>query len=130
MAKLAIATHGNMAQGVKHTIGLLIGQEEITALCCFGEELTTPEAIQGEIRALLSGTEEEVIVFTDMKGGSVNRAVCELIPENDRLHVVAGFNLITIMEVIYAEGSPAAYLAEAVARGKEEMVYMNQVLEG
>ncbi|WP_407045628.1 PTS sugar transporter subunit IIA, partial [Enterococcus faecium] len=70
MRKLIIASHSTLAEGFKETLEFLTGiQSRINSLCAYVEGT---EEIDQKIPELLA-TSDEVIILTDMAGGSVNQ---------------------------------------------------------
>ncbi|KST82992.1 PTS mannose/fructose/sorbose transporter subunit IIAB [Lactococcus lactis] len=101
MRKFAIASHEKMADGVQATLELFVGNDmEITYMCAYIEGRDT---IEKQIDDFLKGVskEDEVIIFTDLYGGSVNQKIVLATEAYENVFIIAGFNLPTIIEVIY-----------------------------
>ncbi|HJA26313.1 MAG TPA: PTS sugar transporter subunit IIA [Candidatus Fournierella merdigallinarum] len=107
--KILIATHGRFASGIKSSVELLTGKGD--KICCIDAYVeqdgkTVGDAdIPAEMERFFAQTapEEETVVFTDLKGGSVNSRVMELIPPGRKVFLVSGFNLPMVLEVVMAE---------------------------
>ena len=72
MRRVVIASHGRMAEGVKHTLDFITGGNfKIYAVCAYVDD--TP--LNKTIADLFSSFDEndEVVVLTDMISGSVNQ---------------------------------------------------------
>ena len=70
MRKLLIATHGYLADGVKSSINILCGEKsEVTYLNAYVEDGDIKENIKDFFNEYKP--EDEVILFTDLYGGSV-----------------------------------------------------------
>ncbi|MFT8312659.1 MAG: PTS fructose transporter subunit IIA [Clostridium sp.] len=99
MKKILIATHGTLASGTKSTIELLVGRmADITCINAYvdgGEDVT--ESIEKFFQSIKP--EEEVFVFTDILGGSVNQKIVAYASRLD-VFIVSGFNLPVILTVI------------------------------
>lgn len=99
MKKILIATHGTLASGAKSTIELLVGKmADITCINAYidgGEDV--PESIAKFFHSVKP--EEEVFVFTDILGGSVNQKIVAYASKLD-VFIVAGFNLPVILTVL------------------------------
>ncbi|WP_250228713.1 PTS sugar transporter subunit IIA [Anaeropeptidivorans aminofermentans] len=130
MANIIIATHGRMAEGMKHTLEILTGRGGAVAMNCFCDSINTLDDIKSNIINALNATSEDIIVFTDIKGGSVNRAVSELLPYNSRLHVVSGVNMPLLLEVALGQGETEFVIKHALAAIQKETIYMNELLGG
>jgi fructoselysine and glucoselysine-specific PTS system IIA component len=71
------------------------------------------------------------VVFSDLLGGSItNQLVRAAAGKN--IHIIAGFNLPLLIEVVLADpGTPVEeVLTEAIGRAMEQMVYVNQLMAG
>jgi len=125
--KFLIATHGNLATGVKSTLDIIIGQTENVFL--IEAYVKENKGIESDLSALLKklGKNEELIIFTDLLGGSItNQAV--RFTHGRNVHIISGFNLALLIEVLMAETStPAEEVIEtAVQNAKEQIVYVTK----
>ena len=97
MRKFLFASHAYMAYGTKSTLELILGkQDRVDILCAYVEE---PYDIEEEIQKKIDGLgeDDELIVVTDLFGGSVNNAFMTTIAKYPRIHLVAGLNLSLCM---------------------------------
>lgn len=99
MFQFIIATHGNFAKGIENTIEIILGKfENLETLSCYTVEGFD---LNFEIdRILKKYKEKEIIVVTDIFGGSVNNGFMERIPNNKNLNVISGLNLSLILELL------------------------------
>ncbi|WP_010238504.1 PTS sugar transporter subunit IIA [Clostridium arbusti] len=100
MKKILIATHGTLASGAKSTIELLVGNmADITCINAYVEK--EGEDVNESIKKFFDSVkpEEEVFVFTDIIGGSVNQKIVTYASKLD-VFIIAGFNLPLILTVI------------------------------
>ncbi|MGP7819675.1 PTS sugar transporter subunit IIA [Niallia sp. 01092] len=126
MRKIIIASHHKMAEGVKDTLNYITGDHgNVHALSAYLNN--TP--IQEEIEELLKDVkgEDEVLVFTDLLGGSVNQA---FFPYTARphFHVITGINLPVIMSLILEPDNDYLTVDQirfALNEAKEQLVYVN-----
>ena len=97
--RFVMATHGTFAVGIKESIKLIAGEfKNLKALSCYmKEDFNLKDEID---KILLEGKGEEIIVVTDIFGGSVNNAFVERIPENKNLFVISGLNLPLMLELL------------------------------
>lgn len=133
--KFLIVSHGALASGFQSALELITGANgDVVVLQAYLEE-NVP--VEEELSRLLrgAGAAEEWVVFTDLLGGSVTnqvlRVVAEL-PGRDMIHIVAGVNLPLVIEVVLGDPETAVteLLAEAVARAREQLVYVNGIING
>ena len=127
--KFLIATHGNLATGVKSTLDIIIGQTENVFL--IEAYVKENKGIESDLAALLKtlARNEELIIFTDLLGGSItNQAV--RFTQGRNVHIVSGFNLALLIEVLMADTStPAEEVIEtAIQNAKEQMVYVTKMM--
>jgi len=127
--KFLIATHGNLATGVKSTLDIIIGQTENVFL--IEAYVKENKGIESDLTSLLKklGKHEELIIFTDLLGGSItNQAV--RFTQGRNVHIVSGFNLALLIEVLMAETSkPAEEVIEsAIQNAKEQIVYVTKLM--
>lgn len=133
--KFLIVSHGALASGFQSALELITGANgDVVVLQAYLEENTpVEEELSGLLRG--AGAAEEWVVFTDLLGGSVTnqvlRVVAEL-PGRDMIHIVAGVNLPLVIEVVLGDPETAVteLLAEAVARAREQLVYVNGIING
>jgi len=127
--KFLIATHGNLATGVKSTLDIIIGHTENVFL--IEAYVKENKGIEHDLAALLKtlARNEELIIFTDLLGGSItNQAV--RFTQGRNVHIVSGFNLALLIEVLMADTStPAEEVIEsAIQNSKEQIVYVTKMM--
>ena len=72
----------------------------------------------------------ELVLFTDMPGGSVNNTAVQMMVKYPHAHVISGANLIMLMEFCMSEHPDTAQrLQDAVAAASGAMQYMNLLPE-
>ena len=129
MRKFLIATHGTFAQGVKSSLDIIIGQTENVFLIQAYVEENKP--IEDEVNAVLQqlNADDELIVFTDLMGGSITNQVVRVALKSN-VHIVSGFNLPLLIDVLLADAeTPAAeVIGSAMQNAKEQIVYVNKIL--
>jgi fructoselysine and glucoselysine-specific PTS system IIA component len=127
--KFLIATHGQFARGVKSSLDIIIGQtENLFLIEAYVEE---NKGIESEMDAILEniGERDELIIFTDLLGGSITNQVLRS-TQSRNVHVVSGFNLALLIEVLMADADkPASEVIEsAIANAREQMAYVNKLM--
>lgn len=92
MSRLILASHGSLAEGMKSALKMILGESVETD--AFGlDTWEQPQAIYEQIQKLRSELpEEEFVILTDIKGGSVCNKMMELVTEPN-VCVISGMNL-------------------------------------
>ena len=129
MRKFLIATHGTFSAGAKSSLAMIIGSTE--NLFIIQAYVDGNKDIEEEVQTITSrvGVEDELIVFTDILGGSVTNQLLQQITRPN-VHVVSGFNLPLLIDIILGDAAtPAAeVIEEAIINAKEQMVYVTKLI--
>jgi mannose/fructose-specific phosphotransferase system component IIA len=127
--KFLIATHGAFAKGVKSSLDIIIGEmDNVFLVQAYLDESRSVEDELAEVLETVTA-DEELIIFTDLLGGSVNNIMLRnALREN--VHIVSGFNLPLLIEVLLGDAdSPViAIIESAINNAKEQMVYVNKLI--
>lgn len=126
MKKILIVTHAKFASGIKSTIELLSGSKDnITTIDAFIDDTNIMQEISGFINSV--ATDDQAFIFTDIKYGSVNQTVTNLLaPFPDNIFVITGFNLPVLLELCLTdEVYTNERVIEIVNQAREEMLVMN-----
>jgi mannose/fructose-specific phosphotransferase system component IIA len=129
MRKFLIATHGAFANGIKSSLDMIIGETDNVFL--IQAYLDENIVVEDELAAVLTNITgaDELIIFTDLLGGSVNNIMLrEALKEN--VHIVSGFNLPLVIEIMMGDAdTPVIEVIEsAIINAKEQMVYVNKLI--
>jgi mannose/fructose-specific phosphotransferase system component IIA len=127
--KFLIATHGAFAKGIKSSLDIIIGEMDNVFL--IQAYLDEHKSVEEELVSVLETITDadELIIFTDLLGGSVNNIMLRnALREN--VHIVSGFNLPLLIEVLLGDAdSPVIEVIEnAISNAKEQMVYVNRLI--
>lgn len=131
--KYLIVSHGALSSGFRSALELITGAVgEVIVVQAYLEE---NKPVEEELVELLGGEEAEWVVFTDLLGGSITNQVLRVaagLPGNRDIHVVAGVNLPLVIEVVLGDADRPVneVLTEAVARAREQLVYVNAIING
>ncbi|WP_165005368.1 MULTISPECIES: PTS fructose transporter subunit IIA [unclassified Enterococcus] len=99
MNLIILASHGKLAQGMKHTAEMIIGDtKQIYAFGAYREE---EQSIKKKIEKVISRTNEQTDVYllTDILGGSVNTEVMQLLRDYPDIQIVTGMNLPLVLSL-------------------------------
>lgn len=120
MKKVLIATHGNLAQGMLSSVELLTGSTEgISVINAYTEDIDLEEKIDEFINEI---QEEQVFIFTDLFGGSVNQKVTsKFLEQNIPATVISGFNFPVLLEILIGEGLTPEKVEKLVENSRQEL---------
>ena len=127
--KFLIATHGAFATGVKSSLDIIIGEmDNVFLVQAYLDESKSVEDELAEVLETVTA-DEELIIFTDLLGGSVNNIMLRN-ALRDNVHIVSGFNLPLLIEIILGDAdTPVIEVIEcAINNAKEQMVYVNKLI--
>lgn len=98
MNKIILASHGELAQGMKQTAAMIIGESErIYALSAFRDE---DQPIKEQVVSLLEQIGyEDVYILTDIFGGSVNNDMLDVQRLHPEVHLLTGMNLSMVISI-------------------------------
>jgi mannose/fructose-specific phosphotransferase system component IIA len=123
MNQFLIATHTRLAEGFVRAITFFKSDaDNVDYLNCY-EESTEVERMLREKLESYSG--RNVIVLTDLAGGSVNQVAAKLRPEYG-FHLITGINLAVLLElVLKTEDISADDIRKSIAAARNDLRYMN-----
>lgn len=127
--KFLIATHGTFAAGVKSSLDIIIGAvEHVFLIQAYIDDTVSVETQINEVMDQVTDT-DELVVFCDILGGSITNQILQhaLRPN---VHVISGFNLPLLIEVLMADAETPVdkVIASALDNAKEQMTYVNKLL--
>ena len=130
MRKFLIATHGNFARGVKSSLDIIIGETENLSL--IEAYVSENKTIEDEFRKILDELREsdELIIFSDLLGGSVTNQLLQQAATQPNIHIVSGFNLPLLLDILLADpDSPTTEIIEnGIANARDQIVYVNKLI--
>lgn len=126
MRKILIATHGIYAEGIKSAAEFILGpQPDITTICAYTGDI----ALKDQLEEYFGGCtpEDEVLILTDIYGGSVNQACMEYM-KRPGTHLITGINLALLLQIMTLEETACdkATLLKLVEEAKEQISYVNE----
>lgn len=128
--KLLIATHSVFADGIKNAMELVTGeQNSVSTLCAYTNDMTEIETPIKEIIDALCD-DEELIVTTDIFGGSVNNEFMKYLSKSN-IYLIAGVNLPLLFELIMnLESENTVQMIEtAVKNARKQLQYCNPLIQ-
>lgn len=128
--KLLIATHSVFADGIKNAMELVTGeQNSVSTLCAYTNDMTEVDTPIKEIIDALCD-DEELIVTTDIFGGSVNNEFMKYLSKSN-IYLIAGVNLPLLFELIMnLESENTVQMIEtAVKNARKQLQYCNPLIQ-
>ena len=128
--KLLIATHSVFADGIKNAMELVTGeQNSVSTLCAYTNDMTEVETPIKEIIDALCD-DEELIVTTDIFGGSVNNEFMKYLSKSN-IYLIAGVNLPLLFELsMNLESENTVQMIEtAVKNARKQLQYCNPLIQ-
>lgn len=125
---LILASHHNMAAGLRDSLNFVSGgEQETVALAAYVDN----KPVDAAVKELMSGLsdEDEAVILTDMTAGSVNQQFFPYI-SRPHTHLVSGMNLplaFTIAMEPQDEYITADRMREIVEESRAEMKYCNDL---
>lgn len=124
MRKFVIGSHHRLAYGLKDTLEFLTCKENIIDISAYIDDSDVEEQIARFFASF--APEDEVIIMTDMLGGSVNQKFCPYMAEHR--HLISGINLPCALSL--ALQSEDTYLTgeqilQIVEESKNHLIYVN-----
>lgn len=115
--KILIGSHGHMASGIKSALQILIGNdaEKVTVMDAYIDDKNIDVELEHFFEAL--SPEEEVIMLSDLYGGSVNQKMY-LYLQRPKTYLVAGVNLAFIIELCLQASASSTQLQEMVENAR------------
>ena len=129
MKKIIIASHQYLAQGLKSTLEYIVPNTvEVIDINAYIENISVENQILTSLEQC--NEEEQIFVFTDLLGGSVNQGFIEKITKYN-IELIAGANLPIIMTIVLSLGEQDLTkdeIREAIEEARDQLVYVNDLL--
>lgn len=125
--KIILASHGQFASGILSSLHIICGENElIEALDCYvTKDFDLSEAVE---QLMVKYTETEVVVVTDIFGGSVNNEFLNYI-ERPGFYLIAGLNLPFLIDLStklpFTEATKDL-IVESLKESKESIQFCNE----
>jgi len=127
MNQIIVATHAQLAEGFDKAVRFFKSDaDNITFINAYVQDNEFERHLRDE---LARWTGRNIIVLTDIPGGSVNQVAAKLLAEYG-FHLVTGVNLPLVLEMVMAaDDLDDARIDEIVQQAQGQIIYMNRMLE-
>lgn len=116
MKKILLASHGEMAFGLKQTLEFFLGED--SCIQAIGAYLDEGANYLNEVENIIKQSkDEELVIFTDIYGGSVNQQISALLIQMNRnIPLITSMNLPIILSIALSEDAITAKKVEMFAQ--------------
>ena len=129
MSQFIIATHSYLANGYQSSLKFFDSSvNNVQFINAYVDEQTN---FTDELSQMLDQMpNEQVVILTDMPGGSVNREAVNLIKKY-HCQVISGINLALVLELVLTADQTLSdeTIRLAVSQAQKQLVYVNDLLK-
>ena len=123
--KILVIGHGRFAEGIKSVANIIVGDlSEVTFMNTYVDDIDFHIELDNYF-----SENKNVLVLTDLFGGSVNKAIIKYITKVN-IDVITGINIPLILEILISNttGNNLDF-RQIISSAKEQIVYVNDMLE-
>lgn len=123
--KILLVSHGNFAQGLCSTLREFFGADNVYSASVTAEN-GTADLIASVQAYFEEWGDEQVVICSDLKGGSANQTVTPMIARPNTW-LISGMNLALVMQLQMEEEVTAETLHDIMDLAKQDMVLINEL---
>lgn len=128
MRHFILASHGTFSQGIYNSVKIIMGEQPnvhiITAYVEDGQDVH--DLVEDTLKQI--NESDEIIVCTDVFGGSVNNEWMKYLSRHN-LHLITGMNLALLMNLfMHTEDSAQDMIRQSIQEAKESLLYCNDLV--
>ena len=128
MKRIVLASHGELANGMKDSVKILVGDvPNVYSICAYTNGI---DDVEEQIDALFSSfdNDDEIIVITDVFGGSVNTAFMKKL-DSYKFWLISGMSLgLVIQMIIGPENNTEESITSDIDSAKNNIIFCNGYL--
>ena len=130
MNHLVIATHSTLSEGFFKSVKLIVGDvKNVSYITAYEDKTIDYDELIKKTVSDFDYTQGNLIVATDLWGGSVNNEFTKYLEEYP-FHLIAGVNLITVMMLILQlETLDAMTIKNIIQECSNSLIYCNDVIK-
>lgn len=125
--KILLVSHGDLACGLCMTAQKFFGASNIY-YANVDLETGTTGLIEKVNKYLDEWKDEQVVVCSDLKGGSANQTVAQMLGEHE-FFLISGMNLALVLQLIMCQEVDEATLKNMIEEAKNDLVFVNDILK-
>ncbi|TLQ39870.1 PTS N-acetylglucosamine transporter subunit IIBC [Ruoffia tabacinasalis] len=130
MKKIIIATHHKLAEGFKSTLEYIVPNTvEVIDINAYIDNISVEDQITEELNKF--NDDEQIFVFTDLLGGSVNQEFAKKISKYN-IELISGVNLPLIMTIVLAFNDrelTKETIRGSIEEAQKQIVYVNDFIK-
>ncbi|MEY8444965.1 PTS sugar transporter subunit IIA [Enterococcus ratti] len=130
MVTIILVSHGELAQGLKQTATMIIGDSvSIYAVSAFRDE---DEPVLEQIKKILTRLDQTTTyILTDILGGSVNNEMLTVVKNYPQIHLITGMNLPLVISLATHSGKMNEEdLAKIIQESQNALIDCKKLLVG
>lgn len=112
MIEIYIAGHGEYANGIVSALDMLLGDSHgIIPVCAYCGEIASIhqlEAYLTQAAAEVHSRGNDMVLFTDIPGGSVNNTALKIAVSRPHVHLISGASMVMLLEFYMSDSAPLA----------------------
>lgn len=124
MNKILILSHGELAKGIESSLDIFsVNKEKIEFFSAYTDDTDPMIQIDASVQEHIQ--EGNVIILTDLFGGSLTRFCLEKYHDNERVHIISGYNLALVMSLaMEKEAISQEKIEESIKQAQDDMKYV------
>lgn len=125
MNRVILASHGDLALGMKQTIGMLSGQTEIISAYGLHEGESVKDICKMIENEMDEAKDDNFTVITDLPGGSVNNELLGLLKEKNNFQLITGMNVMLVLNLVLEGEVDQAVITECIEGAQSSIQYFD-----
>lgn len=125
MKKVLLISHGHMARGIVSSVDIILGKQDNLEYLSAYVEGEPP--FENELKKIIDDNKDnDLIILTDLLGGSVNNEVMSMVDGKDNIHLITGMNLILVISILLADDSNLPeQINKIIDESRKGIIYFN-----
>lgn len=130
MRHYVLASHGSFSKGIYESIKIIVGeQNNVHTITAFVDGNNDLEQLVDEVLQKI-GNENEIVVCSDVFGGSVNAEFMKRINEESNIYLITGMNLPLLMQLFLSVEEDTEKLIKEIVNSEDTRVkYCNEMIK-
>lgn len=123
--KILLVSHGEFAHGMCRTARAFLGVDNVYDACVTEDGGTKAllDRVNGFLRAW---GDEQVVICSDLRGGSANQAVLPLV-KRPNTYIISGANFALLLQLAVKQKVTVELLREMVKEAQDDLELMNEI---